>query len=79
MRRAVFMFAALVVYGASVGSGTAQQEAWCEANCKALCTIWDSAGAAKCFAQIPCANYVGKARATCHSRERTIHRLLSQQ
>ena len=38
------------------------QGAWCEANCKSLCTkIYGRTGAASCFAQIPCANYAGRA------------------
>lgn len=62
MRKTIFTFMLAVACGASVSSTWAQQGAWCEANCKALCTkIWGSAGAANCFAQIPCSNYVGKA------------------
>lgn len=61
MGRAVLV-PAIFMYGASVNSSWAQQGAWCEANCKALCTkTWGSAGALNCFAQIPCSNYVGKA------------------
>ena len=38
---------------------------WCEANCKALCIkIYGRAGAADCFARIPCSNYAGKACAS---------------
>jgi hypothetical protein len=41
------------------------QGAWCEANCKALCTkIYGKSGAAQCFASIPCSNYAGKACAS---------------
>ncbi|SDG44365.1 hypothetical protein SAMN05216338_1001322 [Bradyrhizobium sp. Rc2d] len=59
---AIFVFAIVVT---NVGTTWAQQGAWCEANCKALCTkIWGSAGAASCFAQIPCSNCVGKACAS---------------
>lgn len=37
------------------------QGAWCEANCKSLCTkIYGKSGAAECIAKIPCANYAGK-------------------
>jgi len=62
MRRAFLAIFAIIIAGASIEPTWAQQGAWCEANCKALCTkIWGSAGAANCFAQIPCANYIGKA------------------
>lgn len=62
MRRAVLIAAAIFIAYAVNISTTLAQGAWCEANCKALCTkIWGSAGAANCFAQIPCANYAGKA------------------
>lgn len=61
MGRAVIVLA-IFMYGTSVGATWSQQGTWCEANCKALCTkIWGSAGAANCFAQIPCSNYAGKA------------------
>jgi len=37
------------------------QGAWCEANCKALCTkIYGRAGARSCFAAIPCSNFSGR-------------------
>lgn len=50
MGRAVLVLA-IFMYEASVSSNWAQQGAWGEANCKALCMkIWGSAGAANCFA-----------------------------
>jgi hypothetical protein len=50
----------LAIYAMSAQASFAQG-AWCEANCKSLCTkIWGAAGAAQCFAQIPCANYAGR-------------------
>lgn len=62
MRKAFLGVFAIIIAAVSVGSTWTQQGAWCETNCKALCTkIRGSAGAANCFAQIPCSNYVGKA------------------
>ena len=62
MRKIILVAAIfLVAFAASVGDAFTQG-AWCEANCRALCTkIWGSAGASQCFAQIPCANYAGRA------------------
>jgi hypothetical protein len=59
----IILVAAIVWVACAVNiSGAFAQGAWCEANCKALCTkIWGSAGAAGCFAQIPCASYAGRA------------------
>jgi hypothetical protein len=55
--------AILVIFLVIFGSGLVHaQSAWCENNCKVLCTkIYGRAGASACFAQIPCANYAGKA------------------
>jgi hypothetical protein len=61
MRKAV-LIAIVVVACAFINNPANAQSAWCEANCKSLCTkIWGPAGAANCFAQIPCSNYAGKA------------------
>lgn len=62
LKAIILLVAILATCAASVSPAGAQQGAWCEVNCKALCTkIWRSAGAANYFAQIPCSNYVGKA------------------
>jgi hypothetical protein len=62
MRRAVLIAATVFIAYAVNISTTLAQGVWCEANCKALCTkIWGGAGAADCFARIPCSNYAGKA------------------
>ena len=61
MRKAVLIAIVVVAY-AFINNTANAQGAWCEANCKSLCTkIWGPAGAANCFAQIPCSNYAGKA------------------
>ena len=55
---ALISLAALI----TINSAALAQGTWCEANCKSLCTkIYGKAGAASCFAQIPCANYAGRA------------------
>ena len=60
--RSVKMALLASVVLAAIGGNARAQGAWCEANCKALCTkIYGKAGAASCFAQIPCANYAGRA------------------
>jgi hypothetical protein len=53
---------ATLLVGAIFAQESSARGAWCEANCKSLCTkIYGRAGAASCFAQIPCASYAGRA------------------
>jgi hypothetical protein len=60
MRNSVIAVIAVALY-AMTGQVASAQGDWCEANCKSLCTkIYGRAGAAQCFAQIPCANYAGR-------------------
>jgi hypothetical protein len=52
---------ATVLFTATPHHPAAAQGPWCENNCKSLCTkIYGRAGAAQCFAQIPCANYANR-------------------
>lgn len=83
MVKAIAVGFALTLIGGFVSAPRALAADWCEANCKSLCTkIYGSAGAANCFAQIPCANYAGRACAPqavvnaryviyCHSHKGT--------
>ena len=60
MRKALILFTTVAAFLPSIDKAQAQG-AWCEANCKALCAkIYGRAGAAECYARIPCANYAGK-------------------
>jgi hypothetical protein len=60
MRMLAAAVAVAGIYAMTGGAANAQGD-WCEANCKSLCTkIYGPAGAAQCFAQIPCANYAGR-------------------
>lgn len=60
MGRAVLVLA-LVMYGASLSSTWAQQGAWCEANCKTLCTkIWECWSRELIRADLPGSNNIGK-------------------
>ena len=59
--RKMFYVAVAVVFYVLTANPAAAQGAWCEANCKSLCMkIYGGAGAAQCFAQIPCANYADR-------------------
>ena len=60
MRNIIYAVIGVAFYAMNANPAAAQG-AWCEANCKSLCTkIYGRSGAARCFAQIPCANYAGR-------------------
>jgi hypothetical protein len=61
MNHLIFAVVVLTITIVAAPNRANAQSAWCEANCKTLCTkIWGKGGAPICFANIPCHNYAGR-------------------